>query len=308
VRHGRFALVALLLALSPVNARAQSTPSSTVTPPPGLFRVAVETGRRSTARGDKVAYDLYVPQAAAGLPVPPWPAVVLDHGFARSKDRHSTTARFLAERGIAVLVANLVSLLGGESAQLANVTNTRDHLVWLKARSAALGDPLFGLVDPERIALAGHSAGGAVVFEAAAGEARVRAVILLDAVPWPRTIVAAGGMTDMRLLSLRSEPSACNAQGSVKRLLANLSFASDDVRIVGGTHCDAEDPTNGSCRLFCGGTSDETRAVYRRLFFLFVTDALDVPPVEAMPYSWTEAIRRGVADGSLAVERVVPGG
>ena len=110
-----------------------------------------------------------------------------------------------------------------------------------------------------------------------------------------------------RLLSLRSEPSACNAQGSVRKLLANLSFASDDVRIVGGTHCDAEDPTDGFCRLFCGGTSDEARAAYRRLFYLFVRDALDAPPVGDAPDSWAEAIRRGVEDGSLVVERVVPG-
>lgn len=299
--------VALLLALDAACASAHPPPTSAVTPRPGLFGVGVETGGRSTALGDKVAYDLYVPRAVAGLPAPPWPAVVLEHGFARSKGRHAITSHFLAERGVVVLVANLVSLLGGESAQLANVANTRGHVAWLRARSANPGDSLFGLVDPERIALAGHSAGGAVAFEAAAGGSLVRAVVLLDAVPWPRTIAAAGGMTEKRLLSLRSEPSACNAHGSVKQLLENLSFASDDVRIVGGTHCDAEDPTDGFCRLFCGGTSDEARAAYRRLFYLFVRDALDAAPVGEASDSWTEAIRRGVEDGSLAVERAAPG-
>ncbi|MBK9088229.1 MAG: alpha/beta fold hydrolase [Holophagales bacterium] len=280
---------------------------SVVTPRRQIFGVAIETGRRRTGRGDEVAYDLYVPQSASGLPAPPWPAVVLDHGFARSKWRHASTARFLAERGVVVLVANLVSLLGGESAQLANVANTRDHVAWLKARSETRGDPLFGLVDPERIALAGHSAGGAVAFEAAAGGTGVRAVVLLDAVPWQRTIEAAREMPFRRLLSLRSEPSACNAQGSVRKLLGNLRFESDDVRIVGATHCDAEDPTDFVCRLFCGGTTDDARAAYRRLFFLFVADSLDVPPVEDAPDTWAEAIRRGVEDGSLAVERVAPG-
>ncbi len=303
----RIARVALLLAFVARCAPADPLPAPAGAPRPRLFEVATETAKRATVRGDRVAYDLYTPRPAAGLPAPPWPAVVLDHGFARSKGRFSGTARFLTERGFVVLVANLVSLLGGESARSANVENTLDHVAWLKARSAAAGDPLFGLVDPERIALAGHSAGGAVAFEAAAGGPPVRAVVLLDAVPWPRTIEAARQMPVTRLLSLRSEPSACNAEGSVRKLLEALPFATEDVRIPGGTHCDAEDPTDGFCRLFCGGTGEKARAAYRRLFFLFVKDALDAPPVEEAPDSWTEAIRRGVEDGSLAVEAVAPG-
>ncbi len=305
--HGLFGGVASLLALLSACAPAHPHPATAVTTGPQLFGVAVESGRRPTSRGGSIPYDLYVPRPSSALPGPPWPAIVLDHGFARSRGRHANTARFLAERGVVVLAANLVSLLGGESAQLANVASTRDHVAWLRVRSASPGDPLFGLVDPERVALAGHSAGGAVAFEAAAGETRVRAVVLLDAVPWPRTIQAAREMPFTRLLSLRSEPSACNAQGSVRKLLANLGFEGDDVRIVGGAHCDAEDPTDGFCRLFCGGTSEEARVAYRRLFYLFVRDALEVPPVGAEPDGYAEAVRRGVEDGSIVVERVVPG-
>lgn len=305
--HGRVARGALLLAVATACAPAHSQLAPAGAPRSRLFAVDVEAAKRSTARGDRVAYDLYVPRPAAGLPAPPWPAVVLDHGFGRSKGRHSATSRFLAERGFVVLVANLVSLLGGESAQLANVANTRDHVAWLKARSATAGDPIFGLVDPDRIALAGHSAGGAVAFEAAAGGPPVRAVVLLDAVPWPRTIAMARELAVPRFLSLRSEPSACNAQGSVRKLLAGLGFESEDVRIAGATHCDAEDPTDAFCRLFCGGTSEEARAAYQRLFHLFVVDALGAPQVGDAPESWNEAIRRGVEDGSLVVERVVPG-
>lgn len=271
-----------------------------------LFDVAVETGRRPETGRDGVAYDLYVPRAAASLPAPPWPAVVLAHGFARGRERHASTARFLAERGVVVLAADLVSLLGGERAREANVAGTRGHVEWLRTRAATPGDPLFGLVDPERVALAGFSAGGAVAFEAAATGARVRALVLLDAVPWKRTIAAARAMPATRLLSLRSEPSGCNAQGSVRELLASLPFESDDIRIAGATHCDAEDPTDGTCRLFCGGTSEEARAAYRRLFHFFVREALDAPLAGDQPDAFAEAVRGGVEDGSLAVERVAP--
>ena len=152
-----------------------------------IFGVQVETGPRQTSRRDRVGYDLYLPVTgpdsprAAGRPVPPWPALVLCHGFARDKRFHATAARHLAERGIAVLVPNLVSLLGGDAARQANVENTRDHLAWLAARARRPSDPIHGLVDPDRLALAGFSAGGAVTFEAAVSEPAVRALVLLDA-------------------------------------------------------------------------------------------------------------------------------
>ncbi len=299
-------LFVIVLVLSSGCAPPRTLPDAAAEALSPLFDVAVETGRRPETAGDGVAYDLYVPRAAASLPAPPWPAVVLAHGFARGRERHANTARFLAERGVVVLAADLFSLLGGERAREANVAGTRGHVEWLRTRGATPGDPLFGLVDPERMALAGFSAGGAVAFEAAATGARVRALVLLDAVPWKRTIAAARQMPATRLLSLRSEPSGCNAQGSVRELLASLPFESDDVRIAGASHCDAEDPTDGTCRLFCGGTSEEARAAYWRLVHLFLEEALDASPLGDSPGTFVEALRRGVEDGSLAVERVAP--
>ncbi len=271
-----------------------------------LFEVDVENGTRTTAGGNRLAYTLFVPRVASGQPIPPWPAVVLNHGFARSKKFHAGTARHLAERGFVVLTPDLVNLLRGERAQKAAIADTRDHVTWLKMRAENARDRLHGLVDPARIALAGHSAGGAVAFEAAEGESGIRAVVLLDAVPWRRTLDTAREMKVEALASLRSEPSGCNGDGSVSLLLPRLSFPTSDVRIVGGTHCDPEDPTDRLCRLLCGGTSAEARQLYRSLLTLHLQEALDAPPVESPPDSWEEAIRRGILNGSLVVERVNP--
>ena len=254
----------------------------------GLFPVAVESATRRTAAGDTIAYDLYVPQAVAGLPAPPWPVVVLNHGFARDKRYHAGNARHLAERGIVALVPNLVSLLGGEAAQLRNVANTVDHMAWLRARSTTPGDRLRGLVDPLRIGLAGHSAGGAVAFEAAWQQERVpgipaSALVLLDAVPWARTLARAAELGPLFAVNLRAEPSACNALASNLGLLDALTFPAEDVRLVATTHCDPENPSDVLCALACGAATPRGRDLYQELLYLFLREALGAPAIEAGP-------------------------
>jgi hypothetical protein len=113
-------------------------------------------------------------------------------------------------------------------------------------------------------------------------------------------------MSVPHLVSLRSEPSSCNAHGSVGKLLRQMKASADDVRIVGATHCDPEDPTDAFCRLFCGGTSAESRASYQRFVTLYLQDVLGVPQVDETTEGWAEAVRRGVESGSLAVEPIVP--
>jgi hypothetical protein len=109
-----------------------------------------------------------------------------------------------------------------------------------------------------------------------------------------------------RVVSLRSEPSSCNAHGSFGELLRRLKIPAEDVRIVDGTHCDPEDPTDLLCRVFCGGTGAAARGLYQRLLAAFLREALGVPPVETASVSWAEALRGGVEDGSLAVEGIGP--
>ena len=249
----------------------------------GLFSVQVETGTRTACTGDAVSYSLFIPQPADGLPPPPWPAVVLNHGFARTKKAHADNAFFMAQRGLVVLTPDLVGL-GGAGTRETNIAVTLDHIEWLRTRSDTSHDPLEGLVDPHRMGLAGHSAGGALSFEAAARSQAiafpVRALYLLDAVPWRSTLEAAPTVMPLTLGSLRSEPSACNAQGEVRELLRELPFPVDDLRLVGATHCDPENPTDALCRWFCGGSTALKRSLYRRLMVLFFQDAFDMPPVE----------------------------
>ena len=271
--------------------------------PPGAYQVSVESGRRTTASGECVPYDLFIPQADPALPPPPWPAVVLRHGFARDRTRQRENAMYLAQRGIVVLTPDMASLFGGEAAQLGCIADAVADVAWLAERSASPDDPLTGLVDPKRIGLAGHSAGGAVSFEAAINTQNTTtpaaAVALLDAVPWDRTIARAPGFPTMPFASWRSEPEPCNAEGSVRSVLSGLPFPTEDVLIVGGTHCDPENPSDGLCALACGRSTTERQSLYQEFLYLFVRDALQAPSVPSEPATYAVALDEAAAAGSI---------
>lgn len=278
--------------------------------PEGPFPVDIENGTRRTTTGDDLRYDLFIPIAREDLPPPPWPAVILTHGFARDRTFQRNNALYLAQRGIVVLTPDMVSLLPGESAQLRNIANTTDHVEWLRQRAADPQDRLAGLVDPQRIGLAGHSAGGAVSFEAAIElqqqGRQAAAVVLLDAVPWDRTLEQASDLAAMPLVSLRSEPANCNANGRVLELLRALTFPAADVRIVGATHCDPENPTDMLCTLVCGGGSRDAQQTYQRLLYLFFQDAFAIPSAELQPETWQQALAAMVADGIVVEGPIDP--
>jgi pimeloyl-ACP methyl ester carboxylesterase len=271
-----------------------------------LYEIRLEKGTRVTPAGDSVQYSLFVPVPRRGLPKPPWPALVLSHGFARNRRYHEKNARYLASRGIVTMTPNLLG--GGRPAQLQNVRNTADHVAWLVERSSTPTDSLAGLVDERRIGLAGHSAGGAVSFEAAVASSKtdhpVEALLLLDGVPWPRTAALAPDLLPLDFASLRSEPSSCNAFASVVALLPELRFPNEDVRILGATHCDPENPTDVLCRIACGGGSGESQSLYQRLTYLFLKDALRAPALEDQTYR--EALSDLASKGVVEVEPYGP--
>lgn len=279
-------------------------------PSAGLYEVSIELGRRPSVSGGTLLYDLFIPQPDPALAPPPWPAVVLTHGFARDRTRHRHNAMYLAQRGVVVLAPDMASLLGGEAAQLRCIADLVSNVAWLAERSADAGDALSGLVDPTRIGLAGHSAGGAVSFEAAIDArntaAPVAAVCLLDAVPWDRTIARAADLPAVPFASWRSEQDACNADGSARILLGRLTFPTEDVLIVGASHCDPENPSDVLCALACGRSTPQRQALYQQFLYLFFRDALQAPPVPSEPASYAAALDEAAASGVIVRTPVFP--
>jgi len=114
--------------------------------------------------------DLFLPPDSG-----PLPATVLCHGFGSDRRVMRTTAMAVAERGIAVLTFDFRG--HGQSGgvyigdPVDDVIAAFDYLTHLPA------------VDPQRIALVGHSMGARTVLQAAARDLRASAVVSLACAP-----------------------------------------------------------------------------------------------------------------------------
>lgn len=222
--------------------------------------------------GISVPYSLYLP-AEPPASSAPLPLVVLTHGFMGSERHWAWLApRLASQAGVVVFTHDMTSLLARphEDAQRRNILGLADHVEWLLVGGG--GAPA---LDASRVVLCGHSAGGAVAFEAAVelserrersqGGASIAVVLLLDAVPWPRTLEATSARFPPAtlLISLRSEPSAWNMHGEVLKLLRQPSILSGaqcmpqrvmDFLLVGSRHADPVRPRSGGmCVMSCLG-------------------------------------------------------
>ena len=187
------------------------------------------------------------PGAVASAAMAPRAGVVLVHGFSRQPSHHADQVLALTGVGVAVLTPALPSLLGGDEARDAAVQATAAAAIRLRAR--------IGPATP--LTLAGFSAGAAVATEATAQLARdghaPDGLVLLDPVPWSRTVNAAGSLpSGLPVLALLAPASGCNANGRGAVLVAALPGPARVATIGGASHCDFEAPSDLLCRLACG--------------------------------------------------------
>lgn len=242
--------------------------------PPGY---TISSGVRSVC-GSQLAWDLYVPEGrSAG-----WAGILLLHGFGADRRSLAGHAARLAAAGVAaVLTPDMSSLMSGGTvaAQARNIAQAADNATWLAAQPALLGGP--------GVALCGHSAGGAVLFEAAVALARdgtpPLALCLLDAVPWPRTLAAAPTWPTaaVPLLALRGADDAWNMRGAMRDALAALPEpGACVVRLPRSRHGDALDPKRSLWALRLAGLlgAPGSSELIVALMDAFLRDALSDTP------------------------------
>jgi len=131
------------------------------------------------------------------------------------------------------------------------------------------------------------------------------ALVLLDAVPWARTLARAADVGPLFAVNLRAEPSACNAFASNLGLLDAAGFPVDDVRLAGTNHCDPESPSDFLCALACGAATQRGTSLYQELLYLFLRDALRAPEVAPGP-GFRERVAGLEAQGEVVREAYGP--
>lgn len=269
-RQGPWGLLVALLACAlavpgcaqapaPARAGAGASPSAPATLPRTLVLQLA---------GRPVTLDVYRP---AG---PPRGAVVLSHGFTRSRTTLAGHAAGLAEAGLLALtpdlpytfdfrrnaqaLAELVALLRGRPGAGPGASPPA-------APAVALGPPV------ERVVLVGFSAGGLSSL-LAAGTPGVVGYVGLDPFDRVERGATAGaaplGLGHARTLQtpallLRAPASRCNAESVAAPWGAALPKLQADTVIEGATHCDFESPTDWMCRWACGGADPGRQAQVR---------------------------------------------
>jgi len=199
--------------------------------------------------------------------------VIVVHGFARNRRNMSGWGRHLAQEGFVAVVPDLPTLSD-------HARNGR-FLTNLQADLRA-GGSWKGRIDPARVGLMGFSAGGLSSFLSAAESPDVAIWVGLDPVDRDGMGVESAPGVQARVVVITAEPSACNAQGNVRDLLAALPRA-EHYRISGAVHGDAEWPTSWLAELVCGRSTDESRAAFRRLATQALHEVLAVPTLSAPP-------------------------
>jgi acetyl esterase/lipase len=261
----------------------------------GPYKFKVEYGQRRTISGAKRSYTLYVPQPSSALPPPPFPVVVFLHGFLMSGTQHSKHAEYLAERGVAVFLPNLTRVLWGDKNRQKNVKDVIDQIKWLRRQAKSKGSPLYGVIDPDRLGIAGNSSGGAVCLEllirAQKANIAVESMCSMDGVPWDRSWTEMPNVKPVHILSLRAEPSICNEHARILQFLNRAPFPFDDVKIIGAHHCDAENPTTLRCMCICGRSREKFRLLFQEVTYLYFRDTLDSANVGSPTGSFLDTVK-----------------
>ncbi len=227
-RRLRAALVGAAAAIATLGAAA-----SPETAPPVQTQVHALDGHR-------VTLDLYPATGTVRG------AVILSHGFTRSRRTLAGHAQALADAGVLALAPDLPCTFDFRCNARALAA-----LVAVLRAGGTFGPPI------PRVMLVGFSAGGLSSL-VAADTPGVVGYVGLD--PFDRAMpgederlgFTTAGRLRTEVLLLRAPPSRCNADAVAAPWATVLPALWRDELIAGASHCDFESPTDWMCRLACG--------------------------------------------------------
>ena len=257
-RRHRAVLFAITLLVATTRCIAASTQESQ-----SPAKHAFETIRVKLSAG-VTKVDIFWPDTAK-----PAPLVIVAHGFARHRHSMSGWGQHLASEGLVTAVPDLPAW----SDHVRNghfISELRDHL--------CSGESWRQRIDPARVGLMGFSAGGLSSLLSAAESPGLAFWIGLDPVDWKGIGAKAAPLVKCQAAVLMAEPSACNAHGNARSIIAALPPAASHFKVAGAVHVDAEWPSNWLAEVVCGRSTDKNRREFRRRATAAILSALAMPP------------------------------
>jgi hypothetical protein len=249
------AIVVALLAVFVVSC-ASTNPYATTNVTRESIRVHLPAGAADV--------DVYRPNASA-----PAPMVIVAHGFLRHRRNMSGWGQHLAEEGFMAVVPDLPT----------RSDHARNGRFISELRAYLLGDESWKKhIDPVRVGLLGFSAGGLSSLLSAAYSPGLAIWVGLDPVDRDGLGVKAASMVQSRAVVLTAEPSACNAHGNARDIIAALP-RHEHFRVAGAVHVDAEWPTSFFAELVCSRSTDERRAEFQVRATKALKEAFALTPV-----------------------------
>lgn len=217
---------------------------------------ATTTTALAAGTGGATGGKLVVPNGAG-----PYPLIVASHGFSANSDNQVGWAEHFASYGFVVVAPDFPNTFSPNHA-------TNGTIVEALVGAVATAVPK---ADKTRVGLEGHSAGGLATTLAAA-KVKPRAVVLFDPVDANAAGKSAYATLCSPVLSLFSNPGACNGNGDWKTFATTSPGSVILGNLVSSTHCDGENNPRGLCGIGCGGGASPARqtvlARYATAFFL----------------------------------------
>ncbi len=267
----------LVVALSCVAALSALTAGVAQAAPedPGPNPVTTQTMDIPVGGSVSLTTDVYLPGAIEHAPL-----VVLRHGYLRARGNLAGWGTHLASHGFVTAVFDSRDNTNDDpqtdGADMDSVT------AWLLASSNDASSPLFHRMDAARLAMGGHSAGGAAAAVAASGLSGVGALVLLDSEDTGPSLAVAPSLT-VPTIGIFGAPSTCNENGDNRKTYAAVTGPRLGIYVTGASHCDAEDPLDTLCGIACGSTNDARHAAFKRYATAFLEAYLQCDAT-AYPY------------------------
>jgi predicted dienelactone hydrolase len=175
----------------------------------------------------------------------PFPLIVFAHGYAGVPAAYSTLLDAWARAGYVVAapvfpVENEYAPGGPDESDLANQPADMSFVIsQLLAADRSAGDPLHGLIDPARIAVAGHSDGAETAFATAYErhylDPRVRAAVILSGATMAPDSLA-GGSASPPLLAVQGTADPIDPPRYSRALFARVEKPKFLLLLIGAGH------------------------------------------------------------------------